>query len=423
MMRQIFLKRIALTNWKSKNLDVVFPKKETRISAKNEVGKSSLQQAWNWVFTSLTTPNVVKNHELFDNRVPLSPDTPEASVKVWIDIDGDEYTIERIAKAKFTRPRGQVEYVKASSDEYVVKLDGIEISATDFDDWVSAMICPIDMLPFVLDGAFFTTLAIDNKMKARSILEGLVKEFDYSIMKSKIDNIKDMLKRYNPSQLKETLSASIRASKKRIDEIPIEIKSKNDFIKEYGAIESRIGDVHQRMKELMEQCLSGAITEKEFMELLSCATDDAIYCLVGNAKEKVEELREQQRLEAISLAKKEGRKAEVEMLMEEIADKVSKEINKMLGDYRIVMFDTLRNGEKEPNCIVTDANGVKFATLSNSARLRANLAVQDMFRRKFGVNMITWVDESSVFDEEHLPRPDGQVCYLFAGESDTLIVS
>lgn len=422
-MKKIFLKRIVLSNWKAKNLDVEFPKKETRISAKNEVGKSSLQQAWNWVFTSLTTPNVVKNHELFDNRVPLSPDTPEASVKVWIDIDGDEYTIERIAKAKFTRPRGQVEYVKASSDEYVVKLDNIEMSATDFDGWVSAMICPIDMMPFVLDGAFFTTLAIENKMKARGMLESLVPDYDFSDIDDKYDSIKDLVSKYSLSQVKEQVSADIRASKKKLDEIPIAIKSKNEFIKEYSYVESRIADVHKRMSELMTQCLSGAITEKEFSELMSCATEDSIYCLLGNAKEKVAALREQQQLEAITLAKLEGKKAKVESLIEDVANKVSAEINKMLGDYKIVMFDTLRNGDKVPNCVVTDSSGVKFATLSNSARLRANLAVQDMFRRKFGVNMITWVDESSVFDTEHLPRPDGQVCYLFAGESDTLIVS
>jgi hypothetical protein len=86
------------------------------------------------------------------------------------------------------------------------------------------------------------------------------------------------------------------------------------------------------------------------------------------------------------------------------------------------MFDTLRNGEKVPNCILTNHEGVKFATLSTSARLRINLAVQDTFRKRFGVNMITWIDEAAVFDVEHLPRPDGQVCYLFAGDSDTLIV-
>lgn len=421
-MRSVFLKRIVLSNWKAKNLDVEFTKKEARVSAKNEVGKSSLQQAWNWVFTSLTTPTVVKNHELFDNRVPLSPDTPEASVKIWIDVDGDEYVIERIAKAKFTRPRGQVEYVKASSDEYIVKLDGVEMSATDFECWVSAMICPIDMLPFVLDGAFFTTLAIDNKMKARAILESIVSDVDFSHFGAEYDDLKEALNKFSLAQLKEQAMADIKTSKRRLDEIPTIIKSKTEFIKTYDLPQSEINQKYAELVRFIADC-EGKVAEKQmFLTLMELHSFMVSQTMVENEKSNIEHLRDEQRKEAIALAKKEGRKAKIDALIEEVADKVSKDINLMLGDYRIVMFDTLRNGEKVPNCIVTDVNGVKFATLSNSARLRANLAIQDMFRRKFGVNMITWVDESSVFDAEHLPRPDGQVCYLFAGESNDLIV-
>jgi hypothetical protein len=86
------------------------------------------------------------------------------------------------------------------------------------------------------------------------------------------------------------------------------------------------------------------------------------------------------------------------------------------------MFNIQKNGDKNPDCVVTDMDGVKFATLSNSARLRANIAIQNMFRKVLDVDMMTWIDEAAVFDSTHLPSADGQVCYLFAGESDTLVV-
>ena len=41
--------------------------------------------------------------------------TPIASVKVWIDINGIEYTIEKTAEAKFTKNRSKNEYVKSNS--------------------------------------------------------------------------------------------------------------------------------------------------------------------------------------------------------------------------------------------------------------------------------------------------------------------
>lgn len=421
-MKNIKLKRIKLSNWKAKNLDVVFPKKETRISAKNEVGKSSLQQAWNWVFTSLTTPNVVKNHELFDNRVELSPDTPEASVKVWIDIDGDEYTIERIAKAKFTRPRGQVEYVKASSDEYTVKLDNIEMTASDFDGWVSAMICPIEMLPFVLDGAFFTTLAIDSKMKARAILESLIKDVDFSKFGEEYGDIKKDLKSFTLAQLKEQAMTDIKISKKRIDEIPIKISAKEQFVEDYGYSTSELKERVDGLAKLKEECIGRTLDDAMFADIIMKSSYISCQSIVEKEVASIQWLNEERRNEAILLARKEGRKAKVDALIEEVADHVSREVNAMLGDCKVVMFDTLRNGDKVPNCILTNHEGVKFATLSTSARLRINLAVQDMFRKRFGVNMITWIDEAAVFDSEHLPRPNGQVCYLFAGDSDSLIV-
>ena len=48
-MKEIKLKRLVLSNWKSLNLDVAFHEKDTRISGRNGIGKSSLQSAWNWL--------------------------------------------------------------------------------------------------------------------------------------------------------------------------------------------------------------------------------------------------------------------------------------------------------------------------------------------------------------------------------------
>ena len=39
---------------------------------------------------------------------------------------------------------------------------------------------------------------------------------------------------------------------------------------------------------------------------------------------------------------------------------------------------------------------------------------------RFGVSVMQWIDEAAIFDKTHLPHPDGQICYLFAGDSLTL---
>ena len=234
-MKQIVLKRICLSDWKAKNLDVTFNDEATKISARNEVGKSSLQQAWNWVLTGYTTPITTKNSDLFDNRVELSQDTPEAVVKVWISVDGVDYTIERSAKAKFKRPRGQAEYVKDTSDTYTVKVDDIEMSATNFAAWVTDVIAPIEVLLYALDGAFFSTLTVNDRDKARAILERMVGSITLDDYCGDYELISDRLVKYTPEQIREQAASQMRPVKKRFDEIPAIIESKKEFIRSYNS--------------------------------------------------------------------------------------------------------------------------------------------------------------------------------------------
>lgn len=652
-MKQVLLKRIQLRNWKAKNLDVTFNNEVTKISAKNEVGKSSLQQAWNWVFSSYTTPTANKNSDLYDNRVELTPDTPEASVKVWITVDGLEYTVERTAKAKFKRPRGQAEYIKDSSDTYTTKVDDIELSATNFNDWVEANICSVDDITFLLDGAFFSTLTVDDKVKARAVLERLVGEIKLDDYSGNYELIADKLKKYTPEMIREQATNQLRPVRKRFDEIPAVIESKTKLVADYDsenwdAIEHRIKEVKKEIESIdlsilgrqtaikpmldkrteilekiaeaqqefhakkvqyhtnfqeevsrrrremsdidaknariaasnarkaldkkqveidmcnckrMKQVAIDLITEEErtrstiegwvFSEttcvvcgqkypkdyidkatkafedkkctelelvdntietyrsqLASCdkkiaelrerldssefdaetpaslapyeasltdfimshvafentasgvalltnieslnnsiedIPDDDAETLTSNKKtlidelealnkklglkDKANELRRdiaaliaEKKALACEMAHLEGVQAKCQEFIEERAKIISDRVNCKLDGCKVVMFNIQKNGERTPDCVLTNNEGVRYATLSTSAKLRVNIAIQKLFRTHYGVNTMTWVDEAAVFDSDSLPTPDGQVCYLFASDSPTLVV-
>lgn len=623
-MKQIVLKRIRLSNWKAKNLDVTFSDSATKISAKNEVGKSSLQQAWNWVLTGFTTPYTTRNADLFDNREELSPDTPEAVVKVWVDIDGTEYTIERSAKAKFKRPRGQAEYVKDTSDTYVTKVDDIEMSATNFAAWVSEMITPIDSILYALDGAFFSTLTVNDRDKARAILERMVGSITLDDYCGDYELIAEKLTKYTPEQIREQAASQMRPVKKRFDEIPAIIDSKKEFIQSYNSkdwagletmlastkksiedideamvgLSQKSAPILSRMTEVAEarQRLKDALTSEreaivaelkkklatidesnsktmrdnaykecerisceakikklteEISELLSekdallvdgsvelCPTcgqqmpiestkakraervsaiDAKVKCLrmviddsqsklssgeltpcdlmsttdleaslasyrepidFGNNEEyqkltdelnalntqaleisdstdisdlkhqkvalldmvetvskelgirdkldvvasEITALREERKALACEMAHLEGVQAKCQEYIEERANIISSRINSRLGGCQVRMFNIQKNGERTPDCVLTDKDGVNYATLSTSAKIRVNIDVQELFRSHYDVQLITWVDECSIFDSQHLPKPSGQCCYLFAGDSPTLVV-
>ena len=221
MEKKITLKRIKLSNWKSLNIDINLNEHKNIIKGKNGIGKTSIQSAWNWLWTGYCNPYSPKNSELFDNRVELSHETPIASVKVWIDINGIEYTIEKTAEAKFTRNRSKNEYVKANSDVYVTKIDEIEMSATDFSEWIEHNLCDIDMLQYCLDGSFFTTLCQEDKKKGRKILErivGEIKESDFNGDYSCLSN--DFAKGYTIEQIEERVKNQIKPINDRIEKLP-----------------------------------------------------------------------------------------------------------------------------------------------------------------------------------------------------------
>lgn len=652
-MKRILLKRIQLSNWKAKNLDVTFNEEVTRISAKNEVGKSSLQQAWNWLFSSYTTPAANKNADLYDNRIELTPDTPEACVKVWITIDGVEYTIERTAKAKFKRPRGQAEYVKDASDVYTTKVDDIELSATNFSEWVEANICPIENITYVLDGTFFSTLADNDKINARAVLGRMVGEIKPEDFSGDYELIEDRLAKYSPEQIKEQATNQLRPVRKRMDEIPSVIDSKTKLIADYDSedwdvIENRIKEVKneiesidlsilgrqtaikpmldkrneilekiaeaqrefhekkvqyysqfqeevsrrrreisdidaenariaasnarkaldkkqveidvdkyeraiaslqdeiKRYEQFKQQAESATFSESacpicgqqfpldyldkarqafyaEQVETITnydeeinsrlnniaiyeqkieeCKSrlgsgefdaesptslepyeasltdyimsqvafentasgvallaniealnnsiedilDDDAEALTSNKKTLIDELETlnkklglknkanelrrdiatliaEKKALACEMAHLEGVQVKCQEYIEERAKIISDRINDRLDGCKIVMFNVQKNGERTPDCILTNSDGVRYSTLSTSAKLRVNIAVQQLFRKHYDVDIMTWVDEAAVFDNDSLPKPKGQVCYLFASDSPTLVV-
>lgn len=233
-MKKIYLKRLILSNWRSLNSDVTFGE-STKILAFNGVGKTSLQCAWNWLLSGYTSADEPKNYNLYDNKCDITPETPIASVKAWVEVDGLEYTIEKRAKAKFSRKRGTSEWVKDSSDEYIVLIDEIETSATDYAMWLEHNICKTSTLPYCLDGGFFASLVYDDKKEARKILEAVVGEIstddfsgDYSMFKN------DFAKGYSIEQIEERTKRELNETRKKSVELDAVLKSKERSLSEYS---------------------------------------------------------------------------------------------------------------------------------------------------------------------------------------------
>lgn len=236
-MKQLILKKIKISNFRGRNIEVAFGEKQTRISGRNGIGKSTIFYSWAWLLTGWTDPYNVKNANLFDNRVPLSPDTPTASVLAEISLDGYDYTLERQAIAKFVRKRSTNEWEKSSSDEYRFFIDGVEMSAQGYTSWLESNICPIANMQFLVSGEFFAALVEDDKKRAREVLEGICGEVRPEDFKGDYSAIEEDMKRFPISVIEDRIKAEMKPLKARMAEIPAIIDSKQATLAEYEQID------------------------------------------------------------------------------------------------------------------------------------------------------------------------------------------
>lgn len=262
--KKITLKSIRLENWASRNCKVIFGKR-TKIMGANKVGKSSIMFAWRWLLTSRIDAVHPANYELFDKNVPLSPDTPMAVVEAVVDINGCEYILTRKAEAAFKRERGKSEWIKSPSDKYYTYIDNIEYTATQFGEWLEANIAPLDMLPFCIDGVFFSTLCEDDKKKGRKVLEKIVGEITAMDFKGDYALIAEDLNKLPIEKIIERTKAELSSVRERIEKIPLEIEVKEEMLASLKAmpnLDEEIESTKQKIANLDKQINDGANSEE-----------------------------------------------------------------------------------------------------------------------------------------------------------------
>jgi DNA repair exonuclease SbcCD ATPase subunit len=635
-MRNIELKKLTLSNFKSQTRTIDFGK-TTKISGCNGAGKTTTIKAWLWLLTGKTDPLHGANHELFDNRIPLTEHTPEAVVTATLSIDGQEIQIERADKAKFERKRGSAVWTKASSDEYRYAIDGVKVSASVWDRWIEDNICPTNILTYCLYGEFFTTLAEDDKAAARKVIEALVGKPDEANMTGDYSSITEDLKRFSVEDLKQryrnmlkplneearTIPALLQekmnkrsemqniasstaddsaAIKKRIEEIdemllsrPIDSPERLEALKKVDALKKEMEEAKEahyenaakakREEEMCRRDLDAMRSDVANLDVMDKAAKSKIAILEGDMEEAANKLAtakrrtfnedeavceycgqklpqqmlEERRSKYLEAKKKEidtykklgegfaeqireieasveanenKRKelnAEIEnkakelemyaavaatygtdfedgsrykelkekidavvippieqqdltphieekrMLMErlekvlsssgaaeeakkniialnsEIADLIKKQrengneiarvetliltlqqyesekaellasmVNNHLNGCTISMFEIQKNGDRKETCTVCGADGVKYATLNNSARLLVNIQIQKLFCELNNISLPIMCDECSVYDSNHIPKGDGQYVYIYCSDDTAL---
>lgn len=139
-------------------------------------------------------------------------------------------------------------------------------------------------------------------------------------------------------------------------------------------------------------------------------------------RNNIEELRKEQRDKGVELATYERQRQLVKDYKQEQMEILSHKVNDGLKFSRIEVWSKQKDGTIIPDLVLKDTQGVSYSTTNNASRIVTAIDVQRFFCEKLGVNMPCWVDESSVVDDENLPRINNtQMFYMFRADTSICI--
>lgn len=141
-------------------------------------------------------------------------------------------------------------------------------------------------------------------------------------------------------------------------------------------------------------------------------------------EKEIEGLHLEQREKGAELARYERQRKQVHDYKQEQIEILSHKVNDGLKFSRLDVWSKQKSGEIVPDLVIKDAQGVSYATTNGASRIVTALDMQRFFCDRLGVNMPSWVDESSIINADNLPAMnDVQMFYLFCADTSLKIES
>lgn len=255
---KITIKNLKIRNFKAiRNLEITDFPEELSIRGANETGKSSIVDAFNWLFFGKNSEDKAEfNIKTIENGEALHKIDHE--VEVLMDVDGVESTYKRVYREKWTKKRGE-ETKEHTGHETLYFVNEVPLSQSEYKVKVNSMISE-DLFKLLTSPLYFNSLKWDRR---REILFGLTEEIqDIDIAGSQPEFVKliGMLgvnKRID--EYKRELASKRLKLKRSLDEIPSRVDEANrnmpeqpDIIainKEIAAIEIHIAEVNEIIED------------------------------------------------------------------------------------------------------------------------------------------------------------------------------
>ena len=261
---KLIIKALSLLNYKGLGDYTLSPEENvTNVHATNGAGKSTICDAWSWLWTGKDTKGradyeiktLDENNEAIHNL--------EHTVKIEMNIDYSKYNVSRTYKEKWVKPTGEEER-KLDTHTTSFIWDGIPLTLKkDFDLRASNLFGSAEQFRLLSDPRFFLNDGKDfSWQKRRKLLMELAGVTDDAILNKLSSTSPDFAKlieelgKNNLDDFRKKLNSEKKTLKSKIDEIPIKIREATKAIPvepDYSAIEKSIDSNNKESSAIDEQ--------------------------------------------------------------------------------------------------------------------------------------------------------------------------
>lgn len=249
---KIRIQKMKLQNFKGiREFEIDFNSLDTEIYGKNATGKTSIFDAFTWLFFDKDSNGSAK----FDVKTK-TPDGEflhnlEHSVEVSLMIDGTETTFKKVLKEKYTKQRGATTAVFAGhTTDYFV--DDVPRKKKEFDEIVNNTF-DADIFPIITDPFFF-----NEKMKwqdRRKMLIDICGDIDDSAViasNNVLLPLNDYLSNKSVNDLRMQLKSQMKPINDELKMIPVKINEAQLAIPAEIADEKETNDKYVSLKKEIE---------------------------------------------------------------------------------------------------------------------------------------------------------------------------
>lgn len=285
---EIKLMRMKLRNFKGiKDLEIDFKGKNTNIYGANATGKTTIFDAFKWVFFNKDSSNRTK----FSIKTLDKDNKPihflEHEVEVVLNVDGVNTTFKKMYSENWVKHRGQEEQ-ELSSHENKYWIDDVPVMQKEYNERVNKLI-PEALFKMITDPLYFNETMSEDERKTVLMNIANINTNDEEIM-SGYEEYKPILDNLNGrtiSDYTKVLKEGIKKLNEQKAQIPIRIDELSKGLitndeTDYTKLENEKNDLNKQLDSIDDELTN--------IEIMSQKNSQKI----GNLTRKKQELRELQ---------------------------------------------------------------------------------------------------------------------------------